>query len=254
MQKILEPFDAGGEHPEIDQRTHATQHKDEQRGSVNPSPQLRTRCVHLRERQRHANHDRCPPNLFTSRGAINKIAAQRCAVAHRTSFARGECLLDLRPAQKILGGLPIALGIRQDVAGVVNQGDSRAAASDPFGPRAKLGGILHARRTRLRDIQERGKLIVGRANGIAPKNAGGVEINGKQDAQQQGEIRQPQFPEKPSSHGFRRGSRRRESSSCRPDAADRFRSSRATAAHIRPRCAASRTARSPRRRRAIDRA
>ncbi len=99
-RKILEPFDAGGEHPEIDQRTHAAQHKDEQRGGVNPSPQLRTRCVHLRERQRHADHDRWPPGLFTSRGAINKIAAQRCAVAHRTSFARGECLLDLRLARR----------------------------------------------------------------------------------------------------------------------------------------------------------
>ena len=179
--------------------------------------------------------------------------ASRCAAP--IAFARGECLLNFRSLRMILHGLRIVRRIGQNAAAAVNHGDARAALRHP------VASTREARRRRRTaadaPAQDSGARRAYRRPSEwnrAEERARGVEINGKKDAEEQGEIRQPKFPEKPSSHGFRRDSRRRESFSCRPDAADRFRSFRAAAARTRPRCAASRIARFPTRRRAIDRA
>ena len=83
----------------------------------------------------------------------------------------------------ILHGLRIVSRIIENDAGMVDDRDARAAPRDPLGPRAKLRRVIEVRRTSLRDIRKRGKLVVGRADVIAPEDAGGVKVYGEQNSE-----------------------------------------------------------------------
>jgi hypothetical protein len=175
-------------------------------------------------------------------------------MAHGFSLARRERLQDFRPCRVIFHRFGIMRRIREDLSALGNHGDACAARRGPGGPCTQIGGIARARRPRFGKIRQRCEGIGRGPDIVAAEDMRGVKIQGEENTKQQGEVTQPQFPEKPSSHGFRRDIRPRGSSSCTRDAADRLRSFPAAGARRRPRCAASRNARCPTRHRAIDRA
>lgn len=66
---------------------------------------------------------------------------------------------------------------------------------------------------RFRQLRERIQLFVNRADVVAVKDARGIQIYGEETCEEQTDVRQPQLPEDPSLHGFRKGTLPPESSS-----------------------------------------
>ena len=184
-----------------------------------------------------ADDDRWTRRRLIADGAIDEIEIQRVAVADGGSAAGGEGLADFGAIGVVLHCFGIVGGIIEDAAGGIDDGDARAALGKPRDPGMKSRAIGQLRRARLGDLEERGELVVGGTNGIALEDTGGIEIHGDENGDEEGDVGQPEFPEKPSSHGFRKDSQRRESFSYRTDAAGPSQFSHEGGGHTRPHCA-----------------
>src|SRR6266481_1913442 len=102
------------------------------------------------------------------------------------------------------------------------------------------------------DARNGGELLETGTLVVAPQSTLGIEIDGEQDRDQQGEKGKTEFPEKIKPHGFQKDSPRPGRVSNAWGFQDRTRFFHAGAGRRRPRCAASRSDPFPRPHRAID--
>jgi hypothetical protein len=96
--------------------------------------------------------------------------------------------LKLEPIRVVFHFFRVRVGIDEDAAGIVNDGDARAAASGSAGPVAEFDGIDGEGRVGEGETEEGGKLVVGRAYGLAADDASGVKLHGEQDDEKQGAV------------------------------------------------------------------
>ncbi len=136
-------------------------------------------------------------------GEVEKIAIDRDAVANRTPFSLGHCFQDFRPSGVIFHGLRIGLRIGKHAA--VGGDDSDASAAC-----AQLRNLIAQRRKLFRvfrrsgcplgeaglgDPGNRSELFETRALIVTTERSFRKEVHGEQDAHQQREKHEREFPE-----------------------------------------------------------
>ena len=169
-------------------------------------------------------------NLLNSSNAVSQ------------SMARLSSGLRINSAADDAAGYAISQGLTSQVNGL-NQASSNT--NDAISMVQTASSSLNDVQNMLQRVYELGVQYNNGSNSSTDKtdiqaevNQLTQEIDRQQSSKQEGQIRQPDLPENPSSHGSRRDTRRHESSSCKPGAGDRLRFFPAGAAHTRPRCAA----------------
>ena len=171
----------------------------------------------------------------------------RDAVANGLAIALCERVADFGTPGVVFHrrGIRLRIGKHQAVGG--DHRDSDAARRYLRNPvkqsRAIYGGGRNGReRRRLRRICKRdarngSELFESGAFVVAPQRTLGIEIDGEQDRDQQGEKSETEFPEKIKPHGFRTNTPRPGRSSSTGGSPDRIRFFHASGGRKRPRCA-----------------
>ena len=101
----------------------------------------------------------------------------------------------------------------------------------------RRGERCRLRRIGKRDARNGGELFEAGAFVVAPQGPLGIEIDGEQDRDQQGEKRKTEFPEEIKPHGFQTNTPRPEPFSNAWGFRDRIRFFHASGERKRPRCA-----------------
>jgi len=209
LRKALQPLHARCKHPREGEGDQSTDEQHDEGGNELSLAKFDEREINLRKRQGQADYDRGISGLVIALGAIHQFVAESDAAVHGLACSAGQGILKLQPIRVVFHFVRVGFGIHEDAAGIVNDGYTRAAASSSAGPVAEFDGVSGEGRVGEGETKKGGELVVGGAYGLASDDARGVKLHREKDDEKQGAIGEAEPPEKPSSHGFRRGIQRR---------------------------------------------